>query len=287
MNRPAMATLAGGHVGVERKNSAWRWSGVGILAALAVLGLTAEANAAKQATIKSDATYVYAKMDTASYVVTILRRGERVMVGRIRSTRDGRWCSVSELTQMVRLGYVRCKELERWKTYNPPPGSVPTAKRGDSGVAAGKRYTVLVASLVDKRNALSVKSQLEDLGYTPVIHMSTASVTRHRVCGGEFSRREEAEMNARRLNVDGFASNLVKTKEKTYRVDVGWYFSLKKATDLANLLKAKHYNPTIVSEAAPTSIHQVWVGQYADREEALKVVRSLEKEGLAPRIMAQ
>jgi cell division septation protein DedD len=107
------------------------------------------------------------------------------------------------------------------------------------------------------------------------------------VYGGEFGRREEAEMNARRLNVDGFASNLVETKEKTYRVDVGWYFSLKKATDLANLLKAKHYNPTIVSEAAPTSIHQVWVGQYADREEALKVVRSLEKEGLAPRIMAQ
>jgi hypothetical protein len=31
----------------------------------------------------------------------------------------------------------------------------------------------------------------------------------------------------------------------------------------------------------------VWVGQYADREEALRVVRSLEKEGLAPRIVTQ
>jgi cell division septation protein DedD len=287
MNRLATATLAGGLVGCGRENGAWRWSGVGILAALAVLGLAAKAKAAEQATVKSDAMYVYAKMDTASYVVTILRRGERVIVGGIRSTREGRWCSVSELTQMVRLGYVWCKELERWEAYSPQPGSVPTAKRGDSRITAGKRYTVLVASLVDKQNALSVKSRLEDLGYTPVIHMSTASVTRHRVYGGEFGRREEAEMNARRLNVDGFASNLVETKGKTYRVDVGWYISLKKATDLANLLKAKNYNPTIVSEAAPTSVHQVWVGQYADRAEALKAVRSLEKEGLAPRIVTQ
>lgn len=287
MDRLATATLAGGRVDVERENGAWRWSGVGVLAALAVLGLTAKANAAKQATVKSDATYVYAEMDTASYVVTILRRGERVIVGRIRSTREGRWCSVSELTQMVHLGYMWCKELEQWEAYSPPSGSVPSAKAGDSGITAGKRYTVLVASLADKGNALSVKSRLEDLGYTPVIHMSTASVTRHRVYSGEFGRREEAEMNARRLNVDGFASNLVETKEKTYRVDVGWYFSLKKATDLADVLKAKNYNPTIVSEAAPTSVHQVWVGQYADREEALRVVRSLEKEGLAPRIVTQ
>lgn len=287
MNRLATATLSGGLVGVERENGAWRWSGVGVLAVLAVLGLTAKADAANQATVKSDATYVYAEMDPASYVVTILRRGERVIVGRIRSTREGRWCRVSELTQMVRLGYVWCKELERWEAYSPQSGSMPAAKPGDSRITAGKRYTVLVASLVDKGNALSVKSRLEDLGYTPVIHMSTASVTRHRVYGGEFGRREEAEMNARRLNVDGFASNLVETKEKTYRVDVGWYLSLKKATDLADVLKAKHYNPTIVSETAPTSVHQVWVGQYADREEALRVVRSLEKEGLAPRIVTQ
>ena len=291
MNQPATETLVRGSVGCEQENSQWKWSGVGVLTALVVLGMTAKAEAAKQATIKSDAAYVYAKMDTTSYVVTILRRGERVVVSRIRTTRAGRWCSVSEPSQMVHLGYVRCNELERWEAHSPraaeKPGSAPMAKAGVSGVTAEKRYTVLVASLVDKRNALSVKSQLEDLGYTPVIHMSTASITRHRVYGGEFGKREEAEITARRLNVDGFASHLVETAKRTYRLEVGWYFSLKEATDLANSLKAKHYNPTIISSAAPTSVHQVWVGQYADRAEALRAVRSLEKEGLAPRIVAQ
>lgn len=291
MNQPATETLARGLVGLELNNGRWKWSGVGVLAAMIVLGLTARAEAAKQATVKSDAAYVYAKMDTTSYVVTILRRGERVVVSRIRRTRAGRWCSVSELSQMVRLGYVRCKELERWEAYTPrageKPGSTPMAKTGIPGVTAGKRYTVLVASLVDKRNALSVKRQLEDLGYTPVIHMSTASITRHRVYGGEFGKREEAEIIARRLNVDGFASNLVETVEKTYRLEVGWYFSLKEATNLVNSLKAKNYNPTIISTPTKTSVHQVWVGQYADRAEAVKAVRSLEKQGLAPRIVAQ
>jgi cell division septation protein DedD len=289
MSWSAAETLARRLNCCEREKCVWKWRGVVVLAAVVALGLPAKTKAARQATVKNDVVYVYAKMNTTSYVVTILRRGERVMVNRIRKTAGARWCSISELSQMTRLGYVRCKELERWEAFSPrkreKPTSEPTAKTRDSVDKSSKRYTLLVASLVDKQNAFSVKRRLEDLGYTPVIHMSSAPITRHRVYGGDFGSREEAETTARRLNVDGYASKLVETEGRQYRLEVGWYFSLKEARDLANTLKKRNYNPTIVSKTTPTPVHQVRVGKYTDREEALKAVRSLEKEGLVPRVV--
>lgn len=273
----------------------WKWRSAAMLAVIAVLGLSGRAlpstgvRAGKQAAVKADVVYVHAKMDTTSYVVTILRRGERVMVTRVRRARKGPWCSVSELSQMVKLGYVRCQELERLESHSPrtagKPASVPLAKARDSGITTATRYAVLVASLVDQGNALSVKRKLEDLGYTPVIHMTTAPIARYRVYEGEFRSREQAERTARRLNVDGFASNLVETAGKRYRLEIGWYFSFEKANDLANALKAKNYDPKIVSKTAPTPMHQVRVGGFADRAEALKVVEALQKEGLSARIV--
>lgn len=273
----------------------WKRRGVVVLAVIAVLGLPGRAlpdtrvRAGKQAAVKADVVYVHTKMDTTSYVVTILRRGERVMVNHVRRARKGPWCSVSELSQMAKLGYVRCQELERLEAHSPrtaeKPASVPLGKARDSGITAATRYAVLVASLVDQGNALSVKRKLEDLGYTPVIHMTTAPIARYRVYEGDFGSREQAERTARRLNVDGFASNLVETERKTYRLEIGWYFSFEKANDLANALKAKNYDPKIVSKTAPTPMHQVRVGGYADRAEALKVVDALQKEGLSARIV--
>ena len=115
--------------------------------------------------------------------------------------------------------------------------------------------------------------------------MTTAPVTRHRVSGGEFRSREEAERIARRLNVDGFVSDLVEIEGKKYRLEVGWYFSLDEARDLAESLKEKNYSPRIISKAAPTPVHQVRVGGYPNRVQALKALQALTRKGLAPRMV--
>ncbi len=293
MNNVPMAALGRSMEGKGRRLTR---AGVIALVVIAVSGLmqglrgpVSKAEAARRASVKNDFVYVYAKMNTTSYVVSILRRGERVMISPTRRTAEGRWCSVTELSRKVRLGYVRCEELGRQGGSSPhateKSSSKRTAKAREPEVKTRKRYTLLVATLVDKGNALSVKKRLEGLGYAPAIHMTTAPVTRHRVSAGEFRSREEAERIARRLNVDGFASDLVEIEGKKYRLEVGWYFSLDEARDLAESLKEKNYSPRIISKAAPTPVHQVRVGGYPNRVQALKALQALKRKGLAPRIV--
>lgn len=286
MTRPAFGGLPEWLNRPGRRHCRRTWTGAA-LAAIVIFGVTPKApagtvvRAGNVAAVKTDAAYVYVKMDSTSYVVTILKRGEQVLVDRIRTNKEASWCSVAELSQTVRLGYVRCDQLERMEAHGPPPAAKPTSE------PSAKRYALLVASLADQGNALSVKRRLEDLGYTPVIHITTARIERHRVYGGEFGGREEAERTARRLNVDGFASNLVETPDKSYRLEVGWFLDVKEANQLAAALKAKRYDARIISTTDPTPVHQVLIDGYADRAEALKVLHVLEKEGLAPRIVSQ
>lgn len=293
MNDVPMAALGRSMEGKGRRLTR---AGVIALVVIAVSGLmqgprgpVSKAEAARRASVKNDFVYVYAKMNTTSYVVSILRRGERVMITPTRRTAEGRWCSVTELSRKVKLGYVRCKEFERLGGSSlhatEKSSSKRTAKAREPEVKAGKRYTILVASLVDKGNALSVKKRLEGLGYSPAIHMTTAPVTRHRVYAGEFRSRVEAEGIARRLNVDGFASNLVEIEGKKYRLEVGWYLNLDEARNLAENLKEKKYSPRIISKAAPTPMHQVHIGGYPNRAQALRVFQALKRKGLAPRIV--
>ncbi|MFQ5882646.1 MAG: SPOR domain-containing protein [Candidatus Methylomirabilales bacterium] len=152
-------------------------------------------------------------------------------------------------------------------------------------VEGKKRYSVQVASLVFKRNALSLKGRLEKLGYSPIIQRTTAPITRHRVYAGEFTSREEAERTARRLNVDGFPSNLVEMGQGKFSLEVGSSFHLNDAIDLAHNLQKKNYTSKIVSKAVPTPVHQVRVGGYENRSEALKTLETLKKQGFAPLIV--
>jgi cell division septation protein DedD len=146
------------------------------------------------------------------------------------------------------------------------------------------RYSVQVASLVVEQNALALKERLKKLGYSPVVQKATARITRHRVTGGEFNTREEAEQAARRLNVDGFPSNVVEENGK-FRPEIGSFVRLDDAIDLARNLEKKNYTAKIVSQPASTPVHQVWVGEYADRAEALKALEALKKQGFTPLIV--
>ena len=178
------------------------------------------------------------------------------------------------------------------KPASPPskmekPAPKRSAKAPEPKVKPEKRYRVQVASLVIERNALSLKNHLEKLGYTPLIRRTTAPIARHRVYVGEFGSREEAERTARRLNVDGFPSNLVESEDGMFRLEVGSYYNLNKAIDLAHTLQEKKYTPKIDSKAVPTPVHQVRVGKFGSRAEALKALEALKRQGFTPLIVRQ
>jgi cell division septation protein DedD len=164
----------------------------------------------------------------------------------------------------------------------PSPQLAKVTEPKEKGEA---RFTVQVASLVVEQNARSLQERLKRLGYSPVVQKGIARVTRHRVYTGDFSTREEAEQAARRLSVDGFASKAVQGENGRFRLEVGLPLRLDDAIDLARNLERKNHPAKIVSQPVATPVHQVWVGEYGDRAEALKTLEALKKQGFAPVIV--
>jgi len=126
---------------------------------------------------------------------------------------------------------------------------------------------------------------LEKLGYSPEVRKTTARITRHRVTSGEFTSREEAEQAARRLQADGFPSNVVAGEDGKFRPEVGSSFRMDDAIDLARNLEKKSHAAKVVSQSSSTPVYQVWVGEYGDHAETLKVLGALEEQGFTPIIV--
>jgi len=161
-------------------------------------------------------------------------------------------------------------------TPQPPPQVAQPAGKTKAG------YSIQVATLVLEKNAISLRERLEKLGYSPEVRKTTARITRHRVTSGEFTSREEAEQAARRLQADGFPSNVVEGEDGKFRPEVGSFFRQDDALDLARILEKKNHAAKVVSQPASTPVHQVWVGEYEDQAEALKMLGTLERQGLNP-----
>jgi cell division septation protein DedD len=167
------------------------------------------------------------------------------------------------------------------------PAPEPPAKPTVPEVRERGRFSVQVASLVVKRNALSLKKRLEKLGYDPIIQKIKARITRHRVTAGEFRDREAADQTARSLGADGFSSRLVEGEHGQFAVEVGWSFNQNDAIDLARRLQKKDYSSKIVSKTAPTPVHVVRVGAYQDKAEARQVVKALKQKGFSPFVVVR
>jgi tetratricopeptide (TPR) repeat protein len=161
-------------------------------------------------------------------------------------------------------------------TPQPPPQVAKPAGKTKAG------YSIQVATLVLEKNAVSLKERLEKLGYSPEVRKTTARITRHRVTSGEFASREEAEQAARRLQADGFPSNVVEGEDGKFRLEVGSFFRQDDALDLARNLEKKNHAAKVVSQPASTPVYQIWVGEYEDQAEALKMLGTLERQGLTP-----
>ncbi len=307
---------------VERRNRRWKRMGasaVAIVAALALMGHAVLSRAAEpepppeRVTVHRDGVHVYSVMSTSSMVVMELMQGDVVEIEPADTTSEGAWCTVKEVGLWRRSGYLPCKDLKRGqplaaapprvtdprKAEAPPvvgrppqpprlieePAPRPMAKATEPEVTRGKRYTLQVAGLVVERNALALKTRLEQLGFRPIIRETTAFITRHRVYAGEFTSREEAERTARRLNVDGFPSDLIEIEGGKFRLQVGSHFDLNEAIDLAHDLQKKNYTSRIVSKRVPTRVHAVRVGDYENRSDALRALGEFKRQGFTPLIV--
>jgi cell division septation protein DedD len=283
------------------------------LSAVALAGYPAEPAAApERVTLDRDAL-VFSQMSTESSVVMQLIGGDVVEVEPADTA--GEWCKVKEVEKWGKSGYAFCKDLARRrptgqappKATTPPeakvppsvsrppaaprvtekPAAKPMAPVTEPEVKRGKRYTVQVAALVVEDNAAALKARLEQMGFRPIIHTTTAPITLYRVYGGEFEKREEAEQIARRLKVDGLPSSVVETEGGKFGPEVGSFVHFNQAIDLARDLQKKNYTPKVVSKAVPTPVHAVRVGDYQDRSEAVEVLEALTRQGFTPVILQQ
>ena len=139
-------------------------------------------------------------------------------------------------------------------------------------------FSVQVGAMAMEQNAEDLKQKLDGMGFPAVIRKGAGFVNRQVVTVGEPSGKREAEEMVRRLNVDGFPSQLI-TVEGKYTPQVGAFVTLDEAIDLARELQKKNYRPKITSKPATTSLFQVRHGQYDTRAAAMKRGEELRAKG--------
>jgi cell division septation protein DedD len=132
--------------------------------------------------------------------------------------------------------------------------------------------------MVVEENAKSLKRKLDESGYPSTIRQGTLSGTKHVVTVGEPSGKREAEDLARRLNVEGFPSQLLAVGGK-YTPQIGASFNLDEAIDLARELQKKNYRPKITSGQATAVLFQVRHGAFDTRGAAVKRSEELKAKG--------
>jgi cell division septation protein DedD len=161
------------------------------------------------------------------------------------------------------------------------PASAPKAEARVAGktapVPAGG-FSIQVGAMAMEQNAEDLKQKLDGMGFPAVIRKGAGFVNRQVVTVGEPSGKREAEELARRLNVDGFPSQLIMVEGK-YTPQVGAFVTLDEAIDLARELQKKNYRPKITSKPATTSLFQVRHGQFDTRAAAMKRGEDLKAKG--------
>jgi cell division septation protein DedD len=168
------------------------------------------------------------------------------------------------------------KAAQSEKAPVPPKTEVPSAAKPAPAPSAG--YSLQVAAMVMEANAESLKRKLDAVGFQSVIRKGTAFVTKHVVTVGDPTGKSEAEDLARRLTVDGFPSQLV-TVGGQFTPQIGAFFNLDEAIDLARELQKRNYPPKITSKPANTVVFQIRHGKFDSRTAAVKRGEELKAKG--------
>ena len=159
-----------------------------------------------------------------------------------------------------------------------PPAKAEAKAPTKAAPAGPTKYSLQIGAMVMQPNADALKQKLDASGFRASIRKGTAFVTRQIVTVGDPNSKREAEDLSRRLNVDGFPSELVALGGK-YSPQVGAFFSLDEAIDLARELQKKNYPPKIISKPANTVVFQVRHGQFDSRAAAVKRGEELKSKG--------
>jgi cell division septation protein DedD len=159
-----------------------------------------------------------------------------------------------------------------------PPAKAEAKPAAKPAMAAS--FSIQVGAMVMEQNAENLKRKLDAGGFPAAIRKGSAFVTQHVVTVGDPSGKREAEDLGRRLNVDGFPSQLLALEGK-YAPQIGAFFNLDEAIDLARELQKKNYHPKITSKPATTVVYQVRHGQFDSRAAAVKRGEELRAKGFA------
>lgn len=166
----------------------------------------------------------------------------------------------------------------------PPPKAEAKAPPKAEAKAAASSFSLQVGAMVMEGNAESLKARLESSGFPAIIRKGAAYITKHVVTAGEMGGKREAEELARRLSVDSFPSQLLASEGK-FAPQVGAFFNLDEAIDLARELQKKSYHPKITSQPANTVVFQVRHGQFESRAAAVKRGEELRAKGFNPMVV--
>jgi cell division septation protein DedD len=161
-----------------------------------------------------------------------------------------------------------------------PPAAAPKAavKTAKAPAAAPGSFSLQVGAYAIQANAEGLQKRLEANGFTSTIRKGSAHLNKHVVTVGEPTTRREAEELARRLNVDGFPSDLVSVEGK-YTPQLGAFLSQDEAIDVARELQKKQYRPKISQRPLTTDVYQVRHGEFDSRGAALKRGEELKAKG--------
>jgi cell division protein FtsN len=142
------------------------------------------------------------------------------------------------------------------------------------------RYSLQIGAMVMEENATALKRKLDASGFPAVIRKGKAYVAKQIVTVGEPSGKRDAEDLSRRLNVDGFPSQLLAVGGK-YAPQIGAFFNLDEAIDLARELQKKNYSPKITSKPTTTVVYQVRYGKFDSRAAAVRRGEELKGKGFS------
>lgn len=168
----------------------------------------------------------------------------------------------------------------------PPAKPAVSTGKADTKTASkelqktSKGFSVQVGAMAQAENAEALKRKLDALGYQAVVRKGSGFAPKHVVTVGDPVARRDAEELARRLNVDGFPSQLA-TMEGRYTPQIGSFVNLDEAIDLARELQKKNYRPKITSSNTPatTVLFQVRHGQFDTRAAAVTRGEELKAKG--------
>jgi cell division septation protein DedD len=132
--------------------------------------------------------------------------------------------------------------------------------------------------MAQEANAQNLKRKLDEMGFQAVVRKGSGYASSHVVTVGEPAAKREAEDTARRLNVEGFPSQLVGAEGK-FVPQVGAFVNLDEAIDLARELQKKNFRPKITSKPATTVLYQVRHGQFDTKAAAMKRGEELKAKG--------